>query len=170
MESGGGGAVMLPLFRERGRHARTTPPGPPRSTSHHYHPPSPPRDSRPLAVNPLSTPRNVNSRRFNSYEYFPRAWGRSRSGGKDTGEDEEAEEGEEEADEETGGRVVQERGKTLKTRLVLLRYPSDDSRTFSRTVFALAFTFRFLWILSLEDSFRLLLTRPTNLFLGFDGV
>lgn len=106
MESGGGGAVMLPLFRERGRHART-PLGPPRSTYHHYPPSLPPR---PLAVNPLSTPRNVNSRRFNSYEYFPGAWGRSRSGGEDAGEDEEAEEGEEETDEETGGRMAKERG------------------------------------------------------------
>lgn len=42
-----------------------------------------PRDSRPLTASPLSAPRNVNSRRFNSYEYFPRAWGRSRSVGKD---------------------------------------------------------------------------------------
>lgn len=131
---------MLPLFRERGRHART-PLGPlARPTIATTLPP--PRDSRPLAVNPLSTPRNVNSRRFNSYEYFPRAWGRSRSGGKDTGEDEEAEEGEEETNEETGGRVVKERGKILKTRLVLVRYPSDDSLTFSRTIFALALTFR----------------------------
>lgn len=97
MESGGGGAVMLPLFRERGRHARTPLPplGPLARPTILTTTRPPPRDSRPLAVNPLSTPRNVNSRRFNSYEYFPRAWGRSRSGGKDTGEDEEAEEGEE---------------------------------------------------------------------------
>jgi len=99
MELGGGGAVMLPLFRERGRHART-PLGLSRSTYHRS-----PRNWRPLAADPLSTPRNVNSRRFNSYEYFPRAWGRSRSGGKDAGEDEEAEEGEEEAEEETEGRT-----------------------------------------------------------------
>lgn len=82
MESGGRGAVMLPLFRERGRHART-PLGPPLDLPSPL-PPSPcSRDSRPLAASPLSAPRNVNSRRFNSYEYFPRAWGRSRSGRKD---------------------------------------------------------------------------------------
>lgn len=64
--------------------------------------------------------------------------------------------------------MVKEREDSQDTRL-LLRYPSDDSRTFSRTVFALAFTFRFVDSKP-EDSFRLLLTRPANLFLGFDGV
>lgn len=83
MESGGEGVVMLPLFRERGRHART-PLGTPRDL------PSPPlllillllaplsHRLPPCTANLLSAPRNVNSRRFNSYEYFPRAWGRSR--------------------------------------------------------------------------------------------
>lgn len=88
MESGGEGVVMLPLFRERGRHART-PLGTPRDL------PSPPfllplllvvplplRHLPPCTANLLSAPRNVNSRRFNSYEYFPRAWGRSRVAGK----------------------------------------------------------------------------------------
>lgn len=67
---------MLPLFRERGRHARI-PLGPPPPSTYHCHPLAPvlsPRDLRPLVANPLSAPRNVNSRRFNSYEYFPRAW------------------------------------------------------------------------------------------------
>lgn len=57
---------MLPLFREWGRHARTP-------NSHPLF-----VRTRPLPPSaPLTAPRNVNSRRFNSYEYFPRAWGRS---------------------------------------------------------------------------------------------
>lgn len=168
MESGGGGAVMLPLFRERGRHARTPSPspGPPRSTSHHYHPPSPPATRAPSQ----STPSRLRGMLIPGALILTNI---SLVPGDDRGVAEKTRAKMKKRKKEKKKRmrrVVQERGKTLKTRLVLLRYPSDDSRTFSRTVFALAFTFRFLWILSLEDSFRLLLARPTNLFLGFDGV
>lgn len=125
----------------RAREARTHPPGPPspRST-YHCHPLVPvpfPRDSRPLVANPLSAPRNVNSRRFNSYEYFPRAWDDRGVAEKTRAEDEEAEE----EDEEAEGRN-RKKDRTIKEcertpRIVLLRclarrFVSLSPRLFSR--------------------------------------